>query len=315
MFGSVDFWTSPDAFRPHRYERRTFLTPCSRPVLSHSLCSAPAALKDRLFAFVSLPTRLMRDRLLVRFSAFLFGALGLLVTFSGCDSAPGVGNLIPNPPTLSDFSFTPLEFVYEGSGDTAQIPLTLDVAVSAAPGTSVTVNYFVRREFQTELVAQGTLAADAGGRYSGGETMAVPRGETGMYLITVTIISSDGLVGNEVTGLLRFASVNLGPPVITEIDGPMEFTPPGDLRLIAVVTDPDGLGNIARVIGETPTGVPFEMFDDGLSLGDEVAGDGRYTATFNVPSATPGEQTFTFIATDNFGVDSEEVSFTVTILP
>lgn len=237
-----------------------------------------------------------------------------MVGFSGCDSAPGVGDLIPGPPELSDFSFTPLEFVFEGTGDTAQIPLTLDVAVAFAPGASVTVNYFVRRQFETDLVAEGTLAS-SGGRFSGGETLAIPRGETGLYVITVTVIDDAGQVGNVVTGLLRFASENLGPPVITAIEGPMEFTPPGQLRLIAVVTDPDGLGNIARVEGETPTGVPFEMFDDGLTLGDEVAGDGRFTATFDVPSATPGEQTFTFIATDNFGAESEQVSFTVTILP
>ncbi len=234
---------------------------------------------------------------------------------SGCDSAPGVGDLIPNPPTLSDFSFTPVEFEHTGSSDTAQIPLQLGVTVANPSGGVLTVDYFVRRQFNDALVAQGTLSSAAGGRYEGGETVSVPRGEIGMYVITVTVVDDMGNVGNIVTGLLRFASENLGPPVITEIDGPAEFTPPGQLRLIAVVTDPDGLGNIAGVEVTTPTGAPFEMFDDGLSLGDEVAGDGRYTATFDVPSATPGDQIFTFVATDNFGVESEEVSFTVTILP
>ncbi len=257
----------------------------------------------------------MRPRLLVRTTAFLSGVLALMIALSACDSAPGTGNLIPTPPSLSDFSFTPIEFVYDGAGDTALIPLQMDVAVANPGGGSLQVQYFVRREFSTELLAQGTLSGVGGGRYQGGEMLAVPRGEIGLYVITITAVNDSGNTGNEVTGLLRFASENLGPPVITEIDGPMEFQPPGQLRLIAVVTDPDGLGNIARVDGETPTGAPFEMFDDGLSLGDEVAGDGRYTATFDVPSATPGEQTFTFIATDNFGVESEQVSFTITILP
>ncbi len=256
----------------------------------------------------------MRLRPHVRSAASLVGALGLIAVVVGCDSAPGVGDLIPSPPALSDFSFTPLEFVFNGAGDTAMIPLALDVAVTAEAGTTVTVNYFVRRQFETDVVAQGTLTP-SGGRYSGGETLAIPRGETGLYVITVTAFDNVGQVGNEVTGLLHFASENLGPPVISEIEGPMTFLPPGELRLIAVVTDPDGLGNIARVEVTTPTGVPFDMFDDGASLGDEVAGDGRYTATFDVPSATPGDQTFTFVATDNFGAESEEVSFTVTILP
>ena len=258
----------------------------------------------------------MRPRLLVRSAAFLFGALGLIVSLSGCDSAPGAGDLIPNPPTLSDFSFTPLEFEHTGSGDTAQIPLQIGVTVANPAGGGLTVDYFVRRQFNDALVAQGMLSGAAGGgRYVGGETVSVPRGEIGMYVITVTVVDDRGNVGNIVTGLLRFASENLGPPVITEIDGPAEFTPPGQLRLIAVVADPDGLGNIASVVVTTPTGDPFAMFDDGLSLGDEVAEDGRYTATFDVPSATPGDQTFTFVATDNFGAESVEVSFTVTILP
>ena len=239
-----------------------------------------------------------------------------MATLSGCDSAPGVGDLIPNPPTLSDFSFTPLEFEHTGSSETAQIPLQLGVTVANPSSGVLTVDYFVRRQFNDELVAQGTLSGPVGGGlYAGGETVSVPRGEIGMYVITITVVDDAGNVGNIVTGLLRFASENLGPPVITEIDGPAEFTPPGQLRLIAVVTDPDGLGNVAGVVVTTPTGVQLNMFDDGLSLGDEVAGDGRYTATFDVPSATPGDQVFTFVATDNFGVESEEVSFTVTILP
>ncbi len=76
----------------------------------------------------------MRLRLLVRSSTFLIGALGVIVTLSGCDSAPGAGDLIPDPPTLSDFSFTPVEFEHTGSSDTAQIPLHIEVAVANSTG-------------------------------------------------------------------------------------------------------------------------------------------------------------------------------------
>ena len=257
----------------------------------------------------------MRLRLYVRSATLLLGAFAAVVVFAGCDSAPGAGDLVPVPPALSNFSFTPVEFEYTGSGDTAQIPLLISVSASNPGGHTLTVEYFVRRQFNDALVAQGVLSSAGGTSYTGGETVSVPRGDIGLYVITVTVVDDAGNVGNEATGLMRFASENLGPPVITEIEGPAEFEPPGQLQLVAVVTDPDGLGNIARVEGIAPNGNVFEMFDDGFSLGDAVAGDGRYTATFDVPKAEPGEQTFRFTATDNFGAESEEVSFTITILP
>jgi hypothetical protein len=77
--------------------------------------------------------------------------------------------------------------------------------------------------------------------------------------------------------------------------------------LIAVVSDPDGLGNIQDVFVTTPNGNSLKMFDDGESLGDDVANDGRYTASFDVPTATPGTFTFSFKAVDRSGLESEVV--------
>ena len=85
------------------------------------------------------------------------------------------------------------------------------------------------------------------------------------------------------------------------------------LSLIAAVTDPDGLGNISQVVVRTPNGQEWPMFDDGRSLGDEMAGDGRFTASFEVPQATPGTQTFRFQAFDRTGLASPVVEKAVTI--
>jgi hypothetical protein len=81
-----------------------------------------------------------------------------------------------------------------------------------------------------------------------------------------------------------------------------------------VVSDPDGLNNLLSVVVRTPNGSELEMFDDGASLGDEVAGDGRYTATFDVPQAEPGTFTFEFQAFDRFGLSSEIVTRDVTVV-
>lgn len=264
----------------------------------------------------------MRPRLLVRLAAFLFSALGLIVMLSGCDSAPGVGDLIPNPPTLSDFSFTPVEFEHTGSSDTAQIPLQLGVTVANPSGGVLTVDYFVRRQFNDALVAQGTLSSAAGGRYEGGETVSVPRGEIGMYVITVTVVDDMGNVGNIVTGLLRFASENLGPPVIEDVEFPPTVTRPAEgeppvlVPVIATVSDPDGLGNITSVFTSTG-GIDFEMLDDGgfgSISGDEIAGDGRYTVTFQIESTNSGNDLdLTLQAIDGFGSESEVVAITIIV--
>ena len=265
----------------------------------------------------------MRPRLLVRSAAFLFGALGLTATLSGCDSAPGIGDLIANPPTLSDFSFSPLAFEHTGSSDTAQIPLQLGVTVANPAGGGLTVDYFVRRQFNNELVAQGTLSGAAGGgRYTGEETVSVPRGEIGMYVITVTVVDDRGNVGNIVTGLLRFASENLGTPVIEDVEFPPTVTRPAEdeppvlVPVIATVSDPDGLGNITSVFTSTG-GTDFEMLDDGglgSISGDEIAGDGRYTVTFQIKSMNSGNDLdLTLQAIDAFGSESEVVAITIIV--
>jgi len=81
------------------------------------------------------------------------------------------------------------------------------------------------------------------------------------------------------------------------------------------VYDPDGLGNILRVMGEAPNGSEFQMFDDGDTSGDDVADDGEFTATFDVPQevcsdtvpppcVTPGPQRFKVQAFDRSGNES-----------
>ena len=94
-----------------------------------------------------------------------FAAVLLLLSFlAGCDDAPGPPTLIGNPPTLSDFQLTPLEFVLMG-GQTATIPLTFSVAVQN-PGGGVTARYVVRAQFGNEALAEGYLSP-SGGRYTG----------------------------------------------------------------------------------------------------------------------------------------------------
>lgn len=157
-------------------------------------------------------------------------------------------------------------------------------------------------------VGEGTLTTSGGSRYDGSASITVPAGDIGVYTVLVYAVDEEGLLSNQVRGMLRVHGVG-EPPVIEAVDADPEVVkPPTTLTLVATVSDPDGLGNVARVEGATPNGNIFQMFDDGRSLGDEVADDGRYTARFDVAEATPGTQTFTFVAIDKSGLESEVFS-------
>ncbi|MDX1438707.1 MAG: hypothetical protein R3284_02285, partial [Rubricoccaceae bacterium] len=221
----------------------------------------------------------------------VIGLAMLMLVLQACDTAPGVSDTVANPPSLSELSFSPLEFFYTGGNDTAQIPLELSARVTNPGGGAITVQYFVRAQFATETIAEGVLSAAGNGMYAASETLSVARGATGLYVITVTIVGNDGAVGNEVTGLLNFTAESLGPPVIDDVDfpstvvRPAEGQPPVPVPIVATVSDPDGPSNINAVRISTAGGATFDMRDDGganSNSGDETAGDGRYTITFQV---------------------------------
>ncbi|MEX1054388.1 MAG: hypothetical protein WED81_00055, partial [Rhodothermales bacterium] len=81
------------------------------------------------------------------------------------------------------------------------------------------------------------------------------------------------------------------------------------IRIVASVSDPDGLTNV-NVVQFWNAGNPsskFPMFDDGdtAASGDEVARDGKYTVTVRIESANqPGTNRLAFQATDLSGLRS-----------
>ncbi len=249
-------------------------------------------------------------------SRLLLGACLALALLSGCDSATDPQPLGGRPPDLSDFAFSPDSVFFDDaivSGDSAGIDLSISVLATDPDGEIYRVQFSVDGQFEG-TIASGMLTLAEGGRYEATTSLLLGRGQRGLYSVLVYAVDDDGLLSNQVRGQFELAGMGLGPPVVDAIDAPMEFRPPGTLVLIAVVSDPDGLSDIARVEVDGSGGGTFELFDDGQSSGDETADDGRYTATFDVPEATPGSQTFVFRAFDRDGLVSEDVPFTITIL-
>lgn len=118
---------------------------------------------------------------------------------------------------------------------------------------------------------------------------------------------------------VRSARQNL-PPVIVSVAAPdtISRTGTGPFVLRVVVSDPNGLGDIARVFfntflpgGQPSSGNPFFMRDDGVrdsnGLGDTVANDGEYALTITISASNAtGTYLFEFQAEDRGGLLSEK---------
>ena len=248
----------------------------------------------------------------LRLACLALGAA--LALLAGCDSVTDGQPLDGRPPEVSDFAFSPDSVHFDDVlvGDSAEVRLALSVRAADPDGQIDRVRFAVEGRFGG-TVAGGAMEDGGDGTYAATTTLRLGRDQRGRYSVLVYAVDDDGLLSNRAEGIFELAGAGLGPPVIEAIDGPAELRPPGTLRLVATVSDPDGPKNVARVELRPPVGGVIQLFDDGRA-GDAAAGDGRFTISFAVPEAAPGPQPFIFRAIDRDGLASEDVLFTVTIL-
>lgn len=267
---------------------------------------------------------------LLRVVVVLFVAIGI----SSCDSAPGLEEDRGTPPDLESFTFSPNLVVFEAlppeqivDENMAKISLDLNVNISDADEDIETVSYIVRSPISPyDIVAQGELAGSGGsGSYLGIGELLLSKGSIGKYTILVFATDSKGNISNQARGSLDFQTEGGDPPVILAITAPDSVSRPAPeqaailVNIIAEVTDPDGLDNVAKVVLRTISNQEFPLLDDGGNdgspSGDAVAGDGMYTITIQVESTNGlGPNTFRFQATDRSGFESNIVEKTITIV-
>jgi len=249
------------------------------------------------------------------------GVLAAGVIFTACDTTPGARDLDNLPPQLSELDFTP-RVVDLGTAtvDNGEVDIAFTVSVRAedAYDDLDSVSYVVRPPLRSsEPSARGVLEPSGGGLFTANATLQLAAGLPGNYTVVVYATDRLGQLSNQVQGnlLLDDSNATGSPPVIDAVVSiPEPINPPTTLFVVATVSDPDGLVNILRVEITTPAGDTFSMFDDGEQLGDQVAGDGDYTAAFDVPAGVPeGVQTFEIRAFDRNGNQSEVVEHPVTI--
>jgi hypothetical protein len=250
----------------------------------------------------------------------LFLVVSLVLFVSACDQPPGLPPPTSHPPELGALTISPSEVnigeLDPGSISEGGVTFTVDMraGIRSTGGGIEEVRYTIRRPDRQQggILTTGNLSPDGDG-YGGTAMVTLPAGAVGNYQVVVTARGVDGSLSNEAAAMLRYRAEGSAPVIENVEASPNPLTPPATLTIIVTASDPDGLENIAAVYGLTPAGSQFELFDDGESFGDEVAGDGRFTARFDVPSATPGSQTFRFWAVDRIGLESEVVEYDVVI--
>jgi len=253
---------------------------------------------------------------------------------ASCDSAPGLDEDSGTPPDLESFTFSPSLVVFEAlpesqiiDDNTARIELDLNVDIADADNDVETVSFIVRSPINPyDIVAEGELTGSGGsGTYVGIEELLLPKGSIGKYTILVFATDAKGNISNQARGSLDFQTEGGDPPVILAITAPDSVARPASdqpatlVSIVAEVTDPDGLDNIANVVLRTISNQEFPLLDDGGAdgspSGDLVQGDGMYTITIQVESTNAlGPNTFFFQATDRSGFESNIVEKTLTII-
>ena len=248
----------------------------------------------------------------------IFASLCAALILAACDAAPGAEEPSTSAPVISDLAYTP-ELVAlpslppsDVTEDSVRFMATIGVRATDADGSIGTVVYAVRSpDAQAPVVAAGTLEKGTGERYEGSAEVTLAIGQVGNYTVSVFAVDDSGRMSNTLSGRITYVAEGRPPVVLEVIAEPETIRVDRDsiLTVIAVVDDPDGLENVARVVIRTPNGQEFEMLDDGVSLGDPVGGDGEYRARFeNVHLATPNTtQLFEVQAFDKTGLSSDIV--------
>lgn len=267
-----------------------------------------------------------------RFPAALFTAL--VVLLGACDSDPLAPDPLARPPFVAELIYTPdvvaVDELPSSSrvGESVRIPVTIQVSAGDADGDLSRVSYVIRAPIaQNQPVSAGDLVSQGSGVFGLSKDVLFPAALTGGYVVIVYPVDGRGVLGNEVRGVIELAATG-NPPVIESIEAPDRVVrpapgqPPVPIVLIATVSDPDGLINVARVEMRVNGGALLLLCDDGgqsacnpgFASGDQTAGDGRFTLTLQIESGnTPGERSLEFKAVDRGGLVSEPVTRVLTI--
>ncbi len=255
-----------------------------------------------------------------------FALLFSLVLLAGCDALPDPVDSFSRPPELTNLSYSPASLdlalnqqaIVDGM---VRVDFTVAVDAYDEDGVMEEVHLVLRPPTAGSApIANVEMNPDTDKRkFALTYSQLLAQGETGNYTLEVYGFDDDGTLSNRVLGTFTLLNEQ-DPPVITAIEAPATVTRPASgtvsFTLIATVEDPQGVSNVTNVLAWNVLNpqATFALFDDGSGGGDEVAGDGRFTATVQIGSDNaPGVNTLAFQAVDRGGLQSEVVTVDITI--
>jgi hypothetical protein len=246
------------------------------------------------------------------------------------------------PPLLTQVSLSPSlinsDSINVGSNRQPDDLLTITTIIVASVKTNslppISVDYSVSSSDSLMIVSQGALLDDGqgpdqsrgDGLFTAKASFQIRRVQVGKYVVEVNAESPDGFRSNAIISPLVVFRSNHAP-VISDVVAPDTIKLGNQtqvLLLIARASDPDGLGDVVKVVfnsykpgGSASGGNPFVMYDDGLaSHGDEKAGDGIFSLLVSLPaSAQVGTYRFEFQAFDRSNEPSNVVVISITLKP
>ena len=147
--------------------------------------------------------------------------------------------------------------------------------------------------------------------------------EVGKYYCRIVARDPNGYSSSEIFNPILVTRLN-HIPYVFNVQAPDTISIGSQvqpLKLMVSAADTDGLANIVKVFFNTfkpdnsPSGgSPFTMYDDGISGGDAVRGDGIYTLTVANPSVT-GTYRFEFQAVDRANELSQKIVHFIVVIP
>lgn len=244
-------------------------------------------------------------------ASFPLGLAAALLTLSACDTAPGPSDGLNAAPSVSGLSVTPT-LVYRDdlttTNNRVRIPLTASATVSDPESRLDSVLLVVENPATTSTggalppLVRLPMAA-SGGRYTATTTLDLAATAYGGYRVLVVAKDKDGRLG-ESLALLSY-DVRGKAPTISQATASVSGQ---SVTVVATVSDPDGLADVTRVeavpASDPNGGNTFVLFDNGQGA-DVAAGDGRYTARFEVQGA--GTLRLLVRAYDRAGLKSADV--------
>lgn len=254
-------------------------------------------------------------------------SLFVIVSLPGCDSdRMGVIDPSFNTPYLEAFSLSPQEIITDTilvNGDispTDTIPIEWDAAVEIEPrGVK---NLIVHYRMTGTLSASSLMDVYIPLNNTGTEESIhvsdrigtnLQRSEAGMFTVTATIITDDGLSSNKLSKPVNIIRTN-HPPEILHIDAPDTLVVTGtvNFEITVYVDDPDGVDDVVSVhfMYTNPDGI---QNPDPIPLNKIEPGIFRSGFSFNETN-TKGTHTLEFQAFDRIGAGSEIYVHTIEIL-